>query len=597
MAKMIPPHCDETTVSAAEKRVFHLLKNDPAILDWVVLHSLGLSRRGKHPYGEIDFVALTPCGSVICLEVKGGRVTCNDGVWATVDRFGVSSELTKSPFLQARDGMFAVMRAVQGKYGAHSDPGRALFAYAVIFPDIDPPPHTPEFEPWEAISRWDLEAPISNALRKLICAQRKKIGISQQAHNPAGAVAAIRQFLRPDFERLVSRSTTISQSEIGLIGLTDDQYAVLDMINDNPRCLIEGAAGTGKTVLAVEYARREALSGKRVVLVCFNRLLGDWFEQRAKEFAAPTLTATSFFRYVRDLVMSSEFRDEYEREARKAHGDRAAIFSELLPLYGQLAAEARPASIDVLVMDEAQDLLTAERLSLLHTLLLGGITGGHWYMFGDFTRQCIHSSAALDSGMGVLEAICAHFARTKLRTNCRNTRRIGEETALLSGFSSPPYKLGQVDGLPVDYRYWKKGPEQLEQLTAVIEGLLNEGIDPKDVVLISRHRISDSIAARLSIRRGKRSISVHELRDGAETRRSSSSVGFATVYAFKGMESRIVIFCDVEQVEADEPQALLYTGMSRARSLLVMLVRDSERAAIASSLARKLSEGWKHDHC
>lgn len=593
MAKMIPPHCDELTISAAERRIFHLLENDPEMSDWVVLHSLGLSRRGKRPYGEIDFVALTPCGAVICLEVKGGRVGCKDGVWTTVDRFGVASELAKSPFLQARDGMFAIRRAIQDKFGSTSDPARCLFAYAVVFPDVDPPPQTPEFEAWETIGRLDLAGPISRPLRTLISAQRKKIGTNQAVDHPVAAVAAMRQFLRPDFERLVTRSTSISQSEVGIIALTEDQYAVLDMISDNPRCLIEGAAGTGKTILAVEYARREATTGKRVILVCFNRLLGDWLEQRTRELAVTTLTASSFFRYVRNLVISSEFRDDYERRERKANGNPTVIFSELLPFYGQLAVEARSASVDVLVMDETQDLLSAERLGLFHALLRGGIAGGRWYMFGDFTRQCIHSSTTGAAGIAALEAACPHFARTKLRTNCRNTRRIGEETALLSGFSSPPYKLGQVDGLPVDYRYWKKKPDQLQQLTTVIETLLSEGIDPKDMVLISGHRFTDSIAAGLRVRCGNRSISVYELRDGEGSLPTGSGIGFATAQAFKGMESRVVIFCDVEQVETEEPQALLYTGMSRARSLLVMLVRDSVRAAIASSLARKLGEGWK----
>ena len=54
-----------------------------------------------------------------------------------------------------------------------------------------------------------------------------------------------------------------------------------------------------------------------------------------------------------------------------------------------------------------------------------------------------------------------------------------------------------------------------------------------------------------------------------------------------------MILCDVESASDDEPQALLYTGMSRARSFLVMMVREPVREAIAKSLMRKLTEGWK----
>ena len=68
---------------------------------------MGLAKRPKGPYGEIDFVVLIPSGVVVCLEVKGGRVSCKDGIWRTVDRCG-TTELKKSPFMQAREGMFAL---------------------------------------------------------------------------------------------------------------------------------------------------------------------------------------------------------------------------------------------------------------------------------------------------------------------------------------------------------------------------------------------------------------------------------------------------------------------------------------------------------
>src|SRR5262249_24679652 len=150
--------------------------SDPDISDWVVLHSLGLATRATGPYGEIDFVLLAPCGAVICLEVKGGRVSCLNGVWMTTDRFGTCAKLKKSPFMQAREAMFSLMRAVQARFGVNSDTGRCLFCYAVVFPDVNAPPQTPEFEKWEAIGRQELQFPISKLLQKLISTQRKKIG-------------------------------------------------------------------------------------------------------------------------------------------------------------------------------------------------------------------------------------------------------------------------------------------------------------------------------------------------------------------------------------------------------------------------------------
>jgi len=69
-------------------------------------------------------------------------------------------------------------------------------------------------------------------------------------------------------------------------------------------------------------------------------------------------------------------------------------------------------------------------------------------------------------------------------------------------------------------------------------------------------------------------------------------IRFATAHAFKGMESPVIILCDIEHVGDDEPQALLYVAMSRARSLLMVMVRDELRGAVADCVRRKLQEGW-----
>lgn len=592
MARMIPPEFDAHTVSSAEKRVFNLLRYDPDTEDWVVLHSLGLAACGNRPYGEIDFVILVPTGAVICLEVKGGRVSCHDGIWQTVDRTGKASELKRSPFMQSRDSMFALRNAVLRKLGADHPAAKCIMGHAVIFPDVPIPPLSPECEPWEAIGRDDLAAPISRSILRVIGALRKKLPHMLAPDAAAKAIGEIRQFLRPDFERVVMRSTAIAQSEDAIVSLTEDQYQVLDIISDNARCLVEGAAGTGKTVLALEYARRAASRGLRTLLLCYNRLLGEWFVAQAGPPEQSRLTGSSYFRFLRELILASSCRAEFLRDERAA--ESARLFAEVFPFYGQLATEEAELQFDLLVIDEAQDLVRLENLDVLCALLKGGLAGGHWCMFGDFTRQAIYGGMPRQERLGLLEARCQHFSRAKLVTNCRNTRRIGEETALLSGFSSPPYRLGQVDGLPVDYRYWRTAEQQLENLTALVRGLLKDGLRPEDLVILSPHSFAASIASSLTVSgHGLGTPAIAELREAAEAPCRQATLGFATIQAFKGMESPAVILCDIERVETDEPQTLLYVGMSRARSYLGLLVHDGVKASIAQALLKKLEKEWR----
>ena len=114
---------------------------------------------------------------------------------------------------------------------------------------------------------------ISASIKRLI---RHRLRDHQPSSNPRNPepeqVQRIRSFLRPEFYRVAAMSVRIEHAEEKLLSLTGEQYDRLDELEDNPRCLFEGAAGTGRTLLAVEFARRRARAGDRVLFVCFNRL-------------------------------------------------------------------------------------------------------------------------------------------------------------------------------------------------------------------------------------------------------------------------------------------------------------------------------------
>src|SRR6266852_5246542 len=302
MARMVPAAFDGSTVSAAERKIFELLKHDPVAADWIVLHSLGLSRRGKKPYGEVDFVVLIPRGGVFCLEVKGGRIACRTGELETTDRHDQTERLGRSPFLQARECMFAVRDFVlnQAPLGF---PSGVAYGYAVVMPDVSFKEQSTEWEPWQAIDRDSLSNSIAIPLLKLAAEQRKLFrDVSPTEPSPA-TMRTIRQLLRPDFEAVVSRGATLDDTEAQLLRLTEEQFDALDLLADNERCLVEGAAGTGKTMLALEYARRSSKNGRRTLFVCFNRLLGEWLVRQVSDSPhAEHLTTGSYFKLLRDVI-------------------------------------------------------------------------------------------------------------------------------------------------------------------------------------------------------------------------------------------------------------------------------------------------------
>lgn len=581
MARMVPSQIDETTTSAAERRLFELLKKDPDTSEWIVLHSLGLSRRGNKPFGEIDFIVIIPSGGVFCLEVKGGGVSCQNGSWQTVNRYGATESLKRSPFDQARDGMFALRKAVLDRAPV-GFPAGLVFGYAVVVPDVLFSAKSPGWEAWQIIDRGSLRMPVSTALKRLAREQRRLLSVPSEEKEPTQATARIvSQLLRPSFDTVVTRGTQIEQTEERLLHLTQEQFDALDLLAENPRCLFEGAAGTGKTMLALEYARRSADSGFRTLLVCFNRLLGDWLERQVCTWAWRTnVTAGRHFKLLRDTIIRSSLGGEFTEKERIEQGGH--LYDSVYGDYGSLAIEEIGESYDVLVVDEAQDLLRPGSLDAFSAWLKGGLAGGRWGIFGDFQRQAIFGSYGGDEMKELLHSRAPYFAAGRLGRNCRNTRSIGEETALLSGFDSLPYRVDQGACLPVDYRYYDSPAAQRKALADVLRTLLTDGVKASDIIVLSRNRLANSGVVGLD---GRPDFVLSEERETQHTR--VPVVQFSTIQAFKGMESPVVVICDVSHVSETEPQSLLYVGMSRARSQLTVLVDEEARPLIRECVRRR----------
>ena len=131
--RMVPSSPYETG-SQAEKRVFERLRS---VLDesWVACHSLKPTRHPHKRFPEIDFVICGPEGLYV-LEVKGGRISCRDGVWRYEDRYGRSVESPEGPFRQAETALHGLMEDLRAGLPAGVLDGFAV-GYGVVFPDCD----------------------------------------------------------------------------------------------------------------------------------------------------------------------------------------------------------------------------------------------------------------------------------------------------------------------------------------------------------------------------------------------------------------------------------------------------------------------------
>lgn len=445
---MIPPYISPNVKSTGELQIFELFKNDPETHDWIVLHSLCLSKHTKRLYGEIDFVVLAPKLGIFCLEVKSGNIKREIGVWKYTNRFGEISTSTRSPFEQAQEGMFALLNAIKSKFGKDSHLNKLVFGFGTMFPHILFNVDGLEYEGWQIFDRDSRREPINKFLRKLSKFTINKVknctwfddNKSLPTNND---IEMLTRFFRGDFERIVTLQQRVSDTEEQLNSYTAEQYRCLDQLQDNDRCLFQGAAGTGKTLIAIERVNRFLTDNKRVLFICFNSLLGIWLKSCFQE--SKNVSVNSFHKFLKSISEKpAQFNSQNEEYFKFELPLKAldAIDRGVIPLF------------DNLVIDEGQDLILEEYLDVFDALLKGGIAGGKWEIFCDFEKQAIFSEYNALNMLKILEKR-ASFSRFKLSINCRNTKPVGEEIALVTGFEKPPFLPTNIEGNPVNYNFYK----------------------------------------------------------------------------------------------------------------------------------------------
>ena len=273
MAIMIPSVISPEVKSSAERKIFEWFQNALGTDKWIVLHSLGITTHNKVIYGETDFLVLAPQLGIFALEVKGGRVKRENGIWYFTNRYGKTNSKVRGPFEQAKDGIFSIVDAMKKRVDIeHHHIPNVLFGYGVMFPDIEYASSGIDEEQWQVFDSRD-GSNVKQFIKRLAEGVKSKwetvYGPLNKSKLPDAAdVRYMASILRGDFDCAVSMNVQLHNASEALIALTKEQYRCLDQLDDNPRCLIQGPAGTGKTLLAIEEVKKSVARGEKVALFC-----------------------------------------------------------------------------------------------------------------------------------------------------------------------------------------------------------------------------------------------------------------------------------------------------------------------------------------
>lgn len=583
MAKMIPAEISPDIKSNAEKRIFTWFRDDPKTKDWIVLHSLGIVNHGKCIFGEADFVVLVPRMGMYILEVKGGRVSRNDGEWSFTNRFDETNSKSRGPFDQAREAGFSIAKTITEKCdSAHSRLKQLFWGYGVMFPDIEYETVSCDEAEWQVFDSKS-DASMYNYIFRLFDGTKKRMkesmlsfagrnfsSIIEEKLPSVEDVRYIASILRGDFDKAVSISVQIRYTEEELISLTKEQYRCVDQLDDNKRCLITGGAGTGKTLIAVEEAKKAVVQGYRVGIFCYNKKLGAWLENafdNMPENLRPSYVGT-IHKYMGLCVKASGERIDEETED---------FFSRELPLKAKECLAKSDAPFDKIIIDEAQDIIAPNYLDFLDTCLSGGLSLGRWVMLGDFSQQAIFSDYI--DGNRMIDSLeeRTSFIRFKLTINCRNTKKICDEICLVTGFQSPSEIWSKVEGLPVEYLLYKDQDEEHVKLDELLAKFKEQHLSPEKITILSPFSMGKSVVSTIE----KTIIKDFNVK-------GNNSITFSTIQSFKGLENSVIILTDIDSIKN---RNLMYVALSRARVSLFVLESEKAREEYLDMQIRSMSNG------
>jgi len=541
MARMIPASLAADTKSDAEKRLFSVLRDG---LDdrFTVFHSFDLlvhNRLGKLVDGEIDFLIFSPHAGFLVLEVKGGSIRYDgeQGIWYQNER-----PLKTSPFDQAKTCKYKLERFLEKRLG-HS-PG-CTFAHAVCFPDVYARLKTlpSGAEPEICITGRQLDQ-IGQAVSDVLGAFR------DNCHRAVSEREAqqLREIIMPYCEYGTSLVDRMGQAEQVIFRLTENQCQLLDFIGRHRRVLIEGCAGSGKTIMAVKKARELAAEGRSVLLLAYNVMIGEQLAGAVSDLE--NVTASHYHGFCLDLLREAEMEPPAREDSDYWERQIPEAFVRLM--------QNSPIKYDALIVDEGQDFLVEYWLTITDLVS----DDGFLYIFYDRDQNLF--GAELDFPIDKEPFV--------LDENCRNTRTIFDKLTALSERSmrlNPDAPGGEP---VVEYTIRDTGVRR-RQVGKILHDLVNnKGIEPHRIVILGGHSMGHTCIGDNSV--------IGMFRITETTEEGPNVINYRTYMKFKGCEADAVIIIDVDP--ADERwanPAAHYTAVSRAKHLLYVLRSGGEGVA------------------
>ena len=529
MPEFIPPISKDFHGSLGEKIVYDAFKTLPN--ECIVFHSFAWTDQENKSFrkqGEADFLIYDPNRGILVIEVKSGEITVENEEWFQTGFDGHRRLMHKNPYFQAEESKFYILKQILERRLPRTEKcpiNTCLFFPQLIFQRANLPSYLKRDFILDNSNLPNINKGIDRVFQ--FYNSENQISLSENSKQN------IKKWLNPYFKLVPVQKWDIEVREELFLRLTKEQSILLDFLEEQDRAVIGGGAGTGKTILAAEHARRLSGEANKVLFLVYNSLLKKNISEEHFKMEK-NIDVQSFFSLV--AVYKGETGDK--RENAKS-----------------FVSDLRSKKIELpykhIVIDEGQD-FEEEWLAALES-----ITTGKFFVYYD-KSQLIHREFS-EMPSWLRDAEC----RLVLRNNCRNTKQIAETANSFIRIENLKFK-NEIEGSKPIWIECEDSSDFLSNTTSIIkEKLSKENILPEQIVIATTVAMDSSYLNQLS--------NIHNVIIAKE--RTKKQIQKTTIRKFKGLEADILLLVDVDfsELNSEAWRKLLYTGCSRAKHELFIL--------------------------
>lgn len=535
MAIMIPKTIGNFEKASLEDVMFEALTSLPD--DYFVFHSFRITnvKDGILSENETDFIIFHPEKGIICLEAKAGHVRYENGEWLYANGIRMHNG---GPYSQAQSNKYKLINYLKDKRH-YNILQKCKFLHAVWFPSIT----DGDLRKIELPTEADITLTMTKSA--LIEPQKFIDGIFEtETSNHIETILSkheidnlVKNILCPQFNVFPTSTFNDDLKKIVFHRLLKEQSAILNFLCEQKTAAINGAAGTGKTMVAIEKAHRNANEKEHVLFLCYNNELKKYLYECYKNDYIDFYTIDGFVCKLCDSTLPN-----YDKVKEKL---------ETYYLNGGFP-------YNHIIIDEGQDfgqesIENSEIIKMLFELVVDRAEGS-FYIFYDQLQMI--------QGEKIPEYISGADCKVTLYKNCRNTENIAKTSLKPISKRKAVMFEGCVKGKLAELIF-AESDSYYNAVDKTIERLISNGIKRKDIVILTCKTLEKSV-----------------LKDQIKNELYKNEIKVTTCRKYKGLESDAVVLVDVDFDTFKNNPLVYYVGASRARLYLSTIITISDEDII-----------------